>query len=184
MRILILFAASFVALHGAAPTIKSLIISPGAMKLEIVFSGALVFDETQAQPSKITNNCKITAPIAQEDALGVLADGFEDRITIPLHDPMPAGTKVEVLCESVAYFEKAGDATPKTAKNLKFSYTIPTAKDLETFMLAEYNKQVKAAKKTAEDIFASGFVTTSSTGAAGGDGCFCSVHSGRCLAGK
>jgi hypothetical protein len=138
-----------------------LIVSPGAKKLVIVFSGDLI----NAGGQTITNNCKIMAPVEQEDGHGMLADGFANRISIPLNDPMPAGTKVDVLCESVEYFE---GTTKKTAKNLKASYTIPTAGSLQDFMLETYEKQVKAAKKTNEDIFASCFVTTSSSGSAGG----------------
>ena len=157
MRLLILFAFSAATLHGAAPTIKALIISPGAAKLDIVFSSDLI----NAAGQTIANNCKITAPIAQDDGHGILEGGQTDRITLRLNDPMPAGTKVEVLCERVDYFE---GTFKKTATSLKFSYTIETAEIIQSLRL----KQVKAAKKTSEDIFASGFVTTSSTGAAGG----------------
>ncbi len=175
MRYLLWLLSASVA-AAAAPDILVLSVAPRDTKVEVVFKPDLVVAgrnfvrsgtavTVDGQP--LLNDCNITAPAALQSGPGTLPAGTLDRISIPASSPLAAGTTIEVLCTTVDYFESSGPK--KTAKNLKASAVVPSQTDFAALLLQKIDKQIKDAKKANEkDIFASGFVTTASSGTAGG----------------
>jgi hypothetical protein len=153
---LLLFAAC-VTLPAAEPSIVTLDRSSTPLTLDVVF-----------EKSVTSGDCEITTPqnLQPQPRKTVLDPTDDKRLNLNLSSALVPGTKIEVLCTSVGY--KAGTAN-KTAKNLKATWTVPTGNDYQKTILDRISKAAAAQKKQDEqDIFASGFVTTASSGSAGG----------------
>ena len=162
MRALLLALSSSLLVAATGPAIVALDLIPDKKSFDIVFTPALI----NADGQSVTSDCKVTSPANLQTGPSFIPPDTLRRVGINVSSPLAAGTKIEVLCASVDYFD---GANKKTARNLKGSGTVPDAVAYQKLVLGNISKAAAAAKKQNEqDIFASGFVTTASSGTAGG----------------
>jgi hypothetical protein len=133
----------------------------GSPILEVRFDKNLI----AATSGPVRNDCQIADPASESGSAGLVNAASPDRITFVLSALPAAGTKFKVKCGFVEYYD---GSVLRTLRNLEESNTIPAGSALHELLLQKLEKQTKAAKKTKENIFASGFVTTASSGSAGG----------------
>ncbi|MDQ6666415.1 MAG: hypothetical protein M3Z23_18710 [Acidobacteriota bacterium] len=160
---ILLFLGACSITAAADPSIVVLDLIPDRNFFDIVFKPDLINAEGQT----VTADCKVTTPANLQSGASVIPQATLRRVRINLLSPLVVGTKIEVLCTTVDYFDAA--KMKHTAKNLKGSGTVPSGVDYQKSVLDSITKAAAAAKKQNEqDIFASGFVTTASSGSAGG----------------
>jgi len=163
MRTFILLAMTVAAALAQAPKIKTVRALPNATTVLVIFDAPIRGNIYTGPP--LTNDCEITEPSGFQR--GDFFFDSTDRLRVLLKAPLRPGIDVKVVCGTLDYADST--TSKKTATKLTGTTTVETLVNANATMLALQKEQRDQAKKSSEkDIFASGFVTTASSGTAGG----------------